>query len=133
MPQFCCHLCKEPLVDGFMICPCRGSYLTEQTDLQKALLHQRLEGLIRKMNLTNEESGFDSAGIRGSAHRVQGDESRPAQSLQVIRTARNQYDRAITGGHGSIINHVHHDPFAASNYATQSVNPEMMDSITQLA
>ena len=50
-----CRVLRVPelaLPDGFLLCPACGSYLTEFSDLQKALHFQRLESLARKMGIT---------------------------------------------------------------------------------
>ena len=97
IPEFECHLCREPMLDGFMICPMCGSYLTIFTDMQTALFYQRLESIAQKMGLTIEQSDYDEGYIRGTTHRGQGEERRPARSLLwVIKDgALSHYQRAI--------------------------------------
>ena len=52
------------MLDGFMVCPMCGSYLTVFTDLQTALFYQRLEGITHKMGLSVELSDYSSGDPR---------------------------------------------------------------------
>lgn len=123
------------MLDGFMICPMCGSYLTIFTDMQTALFYQRLESIAQKMGLTIEQSDYDEGFIRGSTYRGQGEERRPARSLlRVIKDgALNHYQRAINNGFGSILEHVEQVAFTAYNYAAQNCTPEMFEFIERLA